>query len=449
MAGIIQTILSKLTDPAADRNALPENEAQNAGTAPNGQINAPGNIRDSQNPVSAVKYPAKPSGLPDDYYEWLINGGYKPETISEVFNPNYNPAEEGGFMTSRIAKLKPQKLDEKKIDQARTAASVTDAVGILAQMFAAGRGARIKERDASQLAMSRFANEEKALRDLYRQQKDRYNDQWLSASASDFNRSYSQHQANINAIRDSLNRKREFDHRAGQEAITRQQQEERFKLQRDEFEETKRRSRAADKQRSIEAATRYFTSVQKNSDKSLPIQVDANPSDPDAVTNKFGKKVRLYDLTQNEYEDLLAEAKRKAVSDPSWADKHSGVLIEKPMVSLGGDVKGSYKFNDRALVKAYAKELYDANFQVNDTSPQSNGKFPQGTEDVLKNPNLPIEKKIEWLKSNHKLSDREIMNVLISRGLFLGSVPEVTARIGTGASDKEENTGGKGINIDW
>jgi hypothetical protein len=68
---------------------------------------------------------------------------------------------------------------------------------------------------------------------------------------------------------------------------------------------------------------------------------------------------------------------------------------------------------------------------------------------VLKNPNLPIEKKIEWLKSNHKLSDREIMNVLISRGLFLGSVPEVTARIGTGASDKEENTGGKGINIDW
>jgi hypothetical protein len=58
---------------------------------------------------------------------------------------------------------------------------------------------------------------------------------------------------------------------------------------------------------------------------------------------------------------------------------------------------------------------------------------------VLKNPNLPIEKKIEWLKSNHKLSDREIMNVLISRGLFLSGASEAMTKPGTGASGKEEN----------
>lgn len=389
--------------------------------------------------------------MSDDNYKWLINYGMTPETISNAFKSDYDPTKDGDYLSKLVEK--PKEIDEKKVNRARTMATVGDVMGTLAQMFAAGRGAQVKERDANSLAMSRFSNEEKALRDLYRQETEKYKDRLFSASAADINRSYAQHQSDINAIRDALNRKKEFDHRAEQEAADRKRQDDHFELQNAQFEETKRRNLADERYRKSELAVRSAGSYKGNSGngsaKSFAIEVAANPSDPDPTVNQFGKKVRVYNLSKDEFDGRLAEAKRLAVSDPSWVDKHRGVLIEKPEMTPIGEMKGSYKFNDRALVEAYVKELYDAQIKAN----RAHRTFAIGTEGVLKNPDLPVEKKIEWLKYNEKLSDMEIMNVLNERGMnpYSPQIPVLPAlesvdvygkqaSISKEDSDKEGNT---------
>jgi hypothetical protein len=437
MYGIIQNVLKKAGVLAED-NVAKANGVQNEAPSPEGQSNVTEASGQSQAP--AEKYPGKPSGMDDDKYEWLINYGIKPQAISNVFNPDYNPTTDGDYLTRLAQLFKPEGIDEKKMERKQTAASISDALGTLVQMFAAGRGAHIKERDASQSAMSRFLKEERELRDLYRAQRDKYNERLFSASASDYNRSYAQNQADIKDIRDALHRKMEFDHRAGQEAITRQQQEERFKLQKDEFEETMRRNRAAESMQQSVQAARRAGGVQKSSGEYKPIQVDANPSDTNAYTDPFGRRKTRLTFSKDEYEFLLSEARKKVVSEPEWADKHPGVLLEKPQITgIGIDRKmtGSYKFNDLALVEAYVKELYDALFSAK-------GTFPMGTEDVLKNPGLPVEKKIEWLKSNHNLSDMEVMDVLNERGLLSGNVTGRRAGIDANGSAKDKNTGDEG-----
>jgi hypothetical protein len=445
---IIQEILKKR-----------ESKQGNGAVSLNGQSSMPNDILKADSETSdvlsqgqkteEVKYPGKPSVMSDANYEWLVNVGYKPETISEVFNPDYNPATDGDFMT-RIAKLKPQEIDEKKIDGARTMATVGDALGTLAQMFASAGGAHVKERDAHSLAVSRFSNEEKALRDLYRQRMDKYNDRLLAASASDENRSYAQHQADIKSVRDALSKKIDYDYSSKRNEEAHALKALELAFNEHKFKETqaynKERIRQTDERNKTyarQAASRIASASQSNG-KSMIIDVNAHPDDPNAIKDKFGNKVFRYNVSKDEYDSLLAQAKSKAVSDPAWADKHPGVLIEKPeMQGFGSEAKkvGSYKFNDRALVEAYAKELYDAPFQAkpDEASFHAKSKFPPGTEGVLNNPNLPVETKIEWLRSNHKLSDTDIMTVLLSRGLLLGNVSQVSPSIvGDNEAKKEK-----------
>jgi hypothetical protein len=344
-------------------------------------------------------------------------------------------------------------------------ASVGDALGMLAQMFAAGRGAHVKERDADSLAMSRFSNEEKALRDLYRQKTDKYEDRVITASASDANRAYAQHQSDIKSIRDALAKKVEYDYNSQRNAEADKLKALGLELDNRKLEETqaynRERIRQADernKSYSREVASRVNrNNASAAKDKFVPVDVKANPGDPDAISDTFGDKVHRYNFSKDEYESLLAQAKSKAVSDPAWADKHRGVLIEKPEVQVNGIEKktvGSYKFNDRALVEAYVKEFYDGKFPAKRT-------FATGTEAVLENPNLPVDKKIAWLKENEKLSDMEIMKVLNERGmnqyspqvqipvlpgLLSGNAP--AGQAGAGGSGKEVN-GGKGKKLGW
>jgi hypothetical protein len=384
----------------------------------------------------------------DEDYEWFIRGGYDPGTVSRVFNPDYKPEMDGDFMSSRIWELvKPKEIDEKKLEKARIAASIGDALAQLAQMYVAGRGAHVKETDASQLATTRFLQEEKELRNLYRQQMDRYNDLRFSTALSEYGRSRAQRREDVRDVREELRRKREFDRRAEQDDIEKEYRDKQLELQQDTLAETKRHRLEVEKQQKTASAIRSSRSTGgtgRQTGKVKSVYVTAHANDGNAQTDPLGRREVEIPVTEDRYKSWLAEAKRLVVSDPAWLDRHPGVLLEKPQMTgdiLNQKMTGQYRFNEEALVRAYVQDLYDAQFSAQQ---ESGGKgFPWGTEEVLKNPLLSLKNKIEWLRSNHKLSDREIADALNERGLLdkgQGALSWENAMGGTpaGKENKEE-----------
>jgi hypothetical protein len=324
-----------------------------------------GQVATEDSPAQAVKYPDKPSGMDDDRYEWLINHVENPQAISSAFDPNYDPLRDGGFMTRIMELNKSKEIDEKKVEQARVAASIGDTVSILARMFGASRGAPVSRRDPGQFAMTRFANEEKALRDIYRQKTDRYNDQVAAAKAADASRSYADRQKNINYIRDVLAQKTRQDYNiAKDEATARERALSRSETQR--YHDAQLRQ---GEERNRISAQRVMNSGKGSSGKSGKsgkteiIDINARSSDTKAVKDKMGNKVLRYEFSESEYKNYLNDAKKKALTDKDWLKDHPEVVISSPkIVGRGANThkEGAYKFDEHLLVETYIQDLYDS-----------------------------------------------------------------------------------------
>jgi hypothetical protein len=314
-----------------------------------------------QNPAQAVKYPDEPSSLSDEQYEWFLNDGITPENISAAFKP-YNPEIDGDFLTSRIMKFKPKEVDEKKVEKARTVASISDAVGMLAQMFAAGRGAHVKERDPNSLAMSRFNNEEKAMRELYRQKMDKHNNMILNAEAAAENRAYTQHQAILKTIRDSLGDKRGYDYKveADKKEYERKVEQAKIENQRKDYQDSLNAARVEatishNEEMEKQGRTRIAISAARgsgggggggyrgggSSEKTKTVYIDKDGV-RSAVTYPVDK-----------YNSVLGRARAEATGNPDFVKKHPGVV-------LGETGNGSYLFNDTYLVEAYVEDEWKA-----------------------------------------------------------------------------------------
>ena len=159
-----------------------------------------------------VRYPNKPEPISDDGYEYLISNGFSPESISKAYSP-YSPEKDGGFMTRmyELSNQKPQPIDEKKVRNAKILGSIGDSLGLLSQMWSAGKGAHIRNRDYNQSASSQLSKEEKELRNIYLNQTNKYNEGFYNARLKDFLNGQQEYETNRKGIQGTLQSKRKLD----------------------------------------------------------------------------------------------------------------------------------------------------------------------------------------------------------------------------------------------
>jgi hypothetical protein len=115
-----------------------------------------------------------PFKINEDMYE-------KGKVVSEEA-PSYDPGTPMLDVFRNNAE-KPKEPDPKKLQNNMRVASIAQALGILADSFAAGQGAYVKERNTN--AVQPVAERNRKLREIYEQKLDQYNRAGLSAMYQD------------------------------------------------------------------------------------------------------------------------------------------------------------------------------------------------------------------------------------------------------------------------
>lgn len=115
-----------------------------------------------------------PFKINEDMYE-------KGKAVSEEA-PSYDPGEPM-FNVFRNNAEKPKEPDPKKLQNNMRVASIAQALGILADSFAAGQGAYVKERNTN--AIQPVAERNRKLREIYEQKLEQYNRAGLNAMYQD------------------------------------------------------------------------------------------------------------------------------------------------------------------------------------------------------------------------------------------------------------------------
>jgi len=149
-------------------------------------------------PGQATSYQNK-FNISAEALDWLGKKGYDPARLDYLYS--YNPDKDGPVTNifNRIY-TPPKTVDEKKVKQARIAASIGDALGILSQMWSAGKGAHVKPVTYEQTASGRLNNNKKEMDNLYEQRLDRYNNQKYSAALQDYSHWLNEHDKLISKI---------------------------------------------------------------------------------------------------------------------------------------------------------------------------------------------------------------------------------------------------------
>lgn len=158
--------------------------------APAANANASYEVEDVSTPSlensNAGITPATPTpSAPDSsggMREELLKRGITQEYVDNAYKPK---AGEGFF--ERYKKHVPEPVDDSQnLGKARTIGAISDAVGLIAQLWGAGQGARMTERSPESFATSQINDRADALRNLYLQRLQRYQAGLIDADSRDY-----------------------------------------------------------------------------------------------------------------------------------------------------------------------------------------------------------------------------------------------------------------------
>ena len=133
------------------------------------------------------KAPANKWGYSQSELDTLAKAGYTPEKLDRYLS-GFDPAKGESFLSKiyESSMPKPTEPDEKKIRTAKIAGAIADSLGLLSQMYTYGKGAHVDKRDYRNSASSQIAEQERNLRNIYLQQRDKYNDGLYNSRLNDF-----------------------------------------------------------------------------------------------------------------------------------------------------------------------------------------------------------------------------------------------------------------------
>lgn len=329
---------------------------------------------ESSNAMPTVKYPNKPESMSDSDYEHLMSVGFSPEAISNYTKP-YDPSTNGNYLQRLFESSvsKPTAPDEKKMRSARIVSGIGDALGLISQMWSAGKGAYVKERDYNSSALAQTAAKEKELSNIYIQQQNKYNDGMYNARLKDYLKGLDDYNNGRKGMQGVLSVKQKLDE------ITRQfKEKQRYaydkldqekaktdqanQLARDKFGESVRHNKAMESQgwaRVKDAQNRtstYVKNISSGGKNGYQLIIEANPLDNQATTdNQLGSKVRVFELNNGE----LDRWARRALNDTDFMSRHPELVTQKPDIHGNGQMK--YK-PVQDIAAAYLKEEYDKLF---------------------------------------------------------------------------------------
>lgn len=420
----LQDLVNNFNKKKKGANSFLNNNEQNLDTLADVSPVQENREAESSNAMPTVKYPNKPESMSDGDYEHLMSVGFSPEAISNYTKP-YDPSTNGNYLQRLFESSvpKPTAPDEKKMRGARIVSGISDALGLISQMWSADKGAYMKERDYNSSALAQTAAKKKELSNIYIQQQNKYNDGMYNARLKDYLKGLDDYNNGRKGIQSVLSAKQKLD-QAGKEFKEKQRYaydklaQEKAKtdqanqLARDKFGESARHNKAMESQgwarvQDVKNRTSaYVKNISSGGKNGYQLIIEANPQDDQATTdNQLGSKVRVFEMTKGE----LDRWARRALNDADFMSRHPELVTQKPDILGNGQMK--YK-PVQDIAAAYLKEEYDKQF---DPEPSVQSSKPmvdwsslmyQGVPDwnQMLNGNSPkTEEEDEW-------SDFEISN---------------------------------------
>ncbi len=264
--------------------------------------------------------------------------GEKP--ILHAIMSNYTPP---------VPEITPEQAQKAKFGSA-----LTDTFSSLAEMFAHGQGARVRNREGAsntQMTNARI----KGMNDAYDQKMQQYNGTKANAELQDFNRKLSTDQYNENLKRTFYLNKQQQEAKAA--AIARQTAKDNADL------ELKKQGLGIQSatQKATEQHNRNTESLERqkidkeNENKFSGVVINAHPSDNTAQTDASGRKVVSIPMNKQQIQGMANTAK----NDQVFMKNHPELLIDKPDM-FGIPHKGLT--SDNEIAWTYAQEQYNNRF---------------------------------------------------------------------------------------
>ena len=294
-------------------------------------------------------------------FDYLTKIGFSPDSIRKAYAP-YNPSSNKGILENiyQLSTKKPVAPDEKKIRNAQTAAGIGDAITMLGQMWAAGKGANVRERSYDQSTSGQVSNRVRQLRDMYQTQSSAYDQGLYNARIKDFVKNLGDYEAGKKEIMSALLSKQKTDREQKNWQAKFDQAQENFEASQALKEQHNRETEAQGRARVQDAQNRTAAYIAKKGNTgSYQMILPARANDMGAQTDQFGNRVRTIDMTKGQI-DAYA---RQALNDSGFMSRHPELILSKPDVMGSGTTK--YKPNSD-IAAAYLKEQYDANNKANE-----------------------------------------------------------------------------------
>jgi len=282
---------------------------------------------------------------------------YDPNQVPEPFNQDkfYEEWQSGkkplvDAIMSNYTKPVPTLTPEK----AKFGSALTDTFSSLAEMFAHGQGARIRNREGASNQQTTNAKLQ-AYQDKYDQEMQRYGGMKANAELMDFNKKLELDRMNSQEKRQYyLNKQLQVEKAA---ALARQ-------IANDSASQAAR-TRGLDIQENGQKITAgHYANVDATAKANLNrttkdnfsgLVINAHPSDQTAQTDATGRKVVSIPLNK---EQILGMA-NSAKNDPKFMKNHPELLVDKPDF-MGVPHKGLT--TDQEIAWAYAQEKYNNKF---------------------------------------------------------------------------------------
>lgn len=306
--------------------AKPDTPAANANASYEIEDVSPSSLEN----INAGIAPAAPTpSAPDSsggMREELLKRGITQEYIDNAYKPK---AGEGFF--ERYKKHVPEPVDDSQnLGNARTMGAIADAVGLVAQLWGAGQGARMTERSPESFATKQINDRADALRNLYLQRLQRYQAGLIDAEGRDYiadmneskeaRRSIQSIIQNIQAeklkkqLADETLRSREII-ASENRRVAAENNERNRELAEKRIAETARHNKAMEG--NAAARTKAYVERMKSGSSSKkgkkkagwPVfSVGTTADDPLGVSNGLGRKTRRFALSPSGVEGLASEA---------------------------------------------------------------------------------------------------------------------------------------------
>jgi len=335
--------------------------------------------------------PANKWGYSQSEIDTLEKAGYTPDKL-ERYLSDFDPAKGDNFL-SRIYESsmpKPTAPDEKTLKRNRIIAGVADGLSMLSQMYSAGKGAHMRERDFNQSAIAGQAAQERNLRNIYLQQANRYNDGLVNAKTKDFLQALENYRNGRKGIQGVVAAQKKLDQAQAQfedkqrfayDKLAQDQQNKDAdrKIKEDNQKSLDRHrkameaqgwSRVADSKNRTSAYVKKMSSSGTGKNSNYQMIFGANPNDKDIQTDNFGNKVKAFEMNKGQIDQYA----REALSDDAFMNSETGkaLILQRPKYEGTKFQEGTFKFKpNQDIAAAYLQEQYENSFTPSPAIPST------------------------------------------------------------------------------